>query len=153
MFTYKILKIVPHFIQASFRWVVVLLVLIMESFGEWACLFFQLRNICPTCCQYMEILPSRPACSINWERLVLLGILTHIYGEASFGWVVLVLLVLIMESFGEWASLFYQLRNICPTCPYIVISFKKSIQVKSSKFNMQLKFYDIIWRHTNQILH
>ena len=77
--------------------------------------------------------------------------------QASFGWVV-VLLLLIMESFGEWAPLFYQLRNIGPTCQFMVIpwllpSYKKSIQVKSSKFKMQLKFYDIIWRHINQILH
>ena len=60
MFTYKILKTAPHFIQASFGWVVVLLLLIMESFGEWASLFYQLRNIGPTC-QYMVIpwlLPS-----------------------------------------------------------------------------------------------
>ena len=91
MFTYKILKIAPHFIQASFGWVVVLLFLITESFGKWASLFYRLRNIVPTC-QYMVI-------------------------------------------------------------PWLLLSYKKSIQVKSSKFKMQLKFYDIIWRHINQILH
>ena len=59
MFTYKILKTVPHFIQASFGWVVVL-ILITESFSKWASLFHQLRNIVLTC-QYMVIpwlLPS-----------------------------------------------------------------------------------------------
>ena len=76
--------------------------------------------------------------------------------QASFGWVVV--LILITESFSKWASLFHQLRNIVLTCQYMVIpwlflSYKKSIQVKSSKFKMQLKFYDIIWRHINQILH
>ena len=91
MFTYKILKTAPHFIQASFGWVVVFLILIMESFGKWTSLFYQLRNIVLTC-QYMVI-------------------------------------------------------------PWLFLSYKKSIQVKSSKFKMQLKFYDIIWRHINQILH
>ena len=55
MFTYKILKTAPHFIQASFGRVVILLVLITESFGKWASLFYQLRNIVPNC-QYIIIL-------------------------------------------------------------------------------------------------
>ena len=55
MFTYKILKTAPHFIQASFGRVVFLLVLITESFGKWASLFYQLRNIVPNC-QYIIIL-------------------------------------------------------------------------------------------------
>ena len=50
MFTCKILKTAPHFIQASFGWVVVLIVLIME----WS------------------LSVSGPPCSINWEVLVLL---------------------------------------------------------------------------------